>query len=112
MPKTSKPAPHQRCFYALHPWRIEGKGESCDLIAYVEASGDWETVATIPATSGASADDIASFIAGLVNDNRENAEVLDEAFAALGAVLQEGLTFTTEQEAEHVLKRLKRRGFS
>jgi hypothetical protein len=99
-----------RSLYALHPWRCEPRGDDCDIMAYVEASGRWEAVATIPATPGARADELGGFIVRLVNDSQEQGDVIHAALTALEAILEEGLTFTTEQEAERAIERLKAHG--
>lgn len=97
----------QRGRLGLHPWRCERRGEHCEIVAYADASGAWETIAVIPSTSGASADFLAGFIVNLVNESQEDSDVLEAARKALEAVMEEGLTFSTEQEAEHVIDRLK-----
>jgi hypothetical protein len=100
-----------RSYYGLHPWRCTHHGDRSEVFAYVEASGKWETVLVVRASSGTTAEELAVYIVNLVNDRREDQDALEQAFAALDAVLQDGLTFTTEQEAEHAAERLKKLGF-
>jgi hypothetical protein len=88
MAKARKPragSAKPRSFYLLHPWRCELRGDDCDIMAYVEASGRWQAVATIPATPGASADELAGFIVTLVNDNQKRDDVMQAALSALEA---------------------------
>jgi hypothetical protein len=96
-----------RRFYSLHPWRCDHHADRSEITAYVEASGQWETVAVVPPTSGASAEAVASFIARLVNAAQQNRDLLRDAMAALEAVINDGLNFTTEQTAEHVVNSIK-----
>jgi hypothetical protein len=98
-------------YHALHPWRWQARGDQCELVAYVEASGKWETVATILRTSSASAESLANFIVGVVNDVREDNDAVHGAFRALESLMNEGLTFTIEQEAASAVERLRQRGF-
>jgi hypothetical protein len=97
----------ERSFYSLHPWRCDHHPDHSEITAYVEASGQWETVAVVPPTSGASAEAVASFIVRLVNTSQKNRDILRDAMAALEAVMNDGLNFTTEQTAEHVIISIK-----
>jgi hypothetical protein len=76
--------------------------------AFVETSGQWETVAVVRPTSSADAKSLANFILRVVNDWNEHDDLFEAASEALEAVLQEGLTFSTEQEVESMVERLKR----
>ena len=97
-----------RCFYGLVPWRCNHHADRSEIVAYVEASGRWETVAVIPSTSGASAEALATFIARIVNATHQNKNLLRNAMEALEAVINDGLNFTTEQAAEHAISDIKR----
>jgi hypothetical protein len=114
MPKSPKPKSTQpqgsqpRAFYAAQPWRCVHHPDRTDITAYVEASGERETVATIHPSSGARAEDIASFVANLVNAHQQNRHLLHDVIDALEAVMSEGMTYSTEQDLDAVLKRLKR----
>jgi hypothetical protein len=94
--------------YGLHPWHCRHHGDRSEIAAYVEASGRWETVADILPTSGASAEALATFITRLVNATQQNKDLLRDAMRALEAVMTEGLTFATEQEADSVVAGIKR----
>jgi hypothetical protein len=100
-----------RTCYGSHPWRCQPCEGGCELIAYVDASGQWETVAIVQPTSNATARALAEFIVGLVNEQQRDSDVLQAAFDALDGLLEQGLTFSTEQDADRVIETLKRRGF-
>jgi hypothetical protein len=100
-----------RAYYGVHPWRCTHHGDRSEVFAYAEASGTWELVLEVRSSSGATAEELAIYIVNLVNDRREDQPALEQAFAALDGVLQDGLTFTTEQEADHAVERLKKLGF-
>ena len=102
---SGKPKP--QCLYETHPWRCDHHADRSEITAYVEASGRWETVLTVRPTSEASAEAIASFIIQLVNGHQQNNDLLRDAMAALEAVVNDGLNFTTEQTAEHVITHIK-----
>jgi hypothetical protein len=102
-----------RNYFGLHPWQCRHHADRSEIVAYVEASGAWETVAVIPATSGAHAEELATFIASLVNDNQQNQTLLQAAIHALELVIEDdGLTFSSEQAVDSVIERLKKRNCS
>jgi hypothetical protein len=86
--------------YSLHPWRCTHHSNHSEIVAYVEASGQWETVLTVNPTSETSAKTMATFIMHLVNSYRQNNDLLRVAMKALESVMQEGLTYSTEQEVD------------
>jgi hypothetical protein len=93
--------------YSLHPWRCTHHSNHSEIVAYVEASGQWETVLTVNPTSETSAKAMANFIMHLVNSYRQNNDLLREAMKALEAVMKEGLNYSTEQEADSVVAGIK-----
>lgn len=113
MPRTSKqnrPAKQPRQFYAVHPWQREHHPDRSGIKAYVEASGEWETILTVHPTSGASAEELAAFVAGIMNDHQGKADLLQDALEALELCLEEDhLTFASEQSADRVVTRIKAR---
>ena len=113
MPRTSKqsrPATQLRQFYAAHPWQCSHHEDRSDITAYVEASGEWETILTVHPTSGASAEALAVYVAAIMNEHQSKADLLQEAMAALELCLEEDhLTFTSEQAADRVVTRIKAR---
>lgn len=94
-------------FYSFHPWQCSHKCEHSEISAYVEVSGAWETVATIHPTTGANAKVVATFFTDLINDKLRNGDVLQAALSILEEIVQDGLTYSTEHEADHVIERLK-----
>jgi hypothetical protein len=113
MPKTKGtkcPATQPRKFYTAHPWQCRHLEDRSKITAYVEASGEWETILTVHPTSGASAEVVAAYIAAIINEHQSKADLLQEAMTALELCLEEDrLTFTSEQEADRVVTRIKAR---
>jgi hypothetical protein len=97
-----------RPFYSIHPWECQHQRDQSEIRAYVEASGNWETVAVIRQTTGANAEAMAQFICYLINDNQKNKSLLLDAMEALESCLEESkLTFASEQAADSVFRRIK-----
>jgi len=68
MSKTKKPRPiAEQLILATRPWTCTNFGDQSEIEAYVEATGAWETIATVHAVNGVDAEDIASFIVRAVN---------------------------------------------
>ena len=67
-------------------------------------------MALVKKTSGASVEAVAHYIVGMVNDLHENGSLLAAAMTALEAITDEGLTFSTEQDADDVIRRIKEHG--
>lgn len=112
MPKPSKTkaATKPRSFYSLHPWQCAHHPDCSEIAAYVEASGEWETILTVHPTSGASAETLATYVAVIINEHQGKADLLHEAMTALELCLEEDrLTFTSEQAADRVVTRIKAR---
>jgi hypothetical protein len=111
MPKAKKakcPAKLSRQFYTAHPWQCRHHQDRSEVTAYVEASGEWETVLTIHPTSGASAEVLANYVAAIVHEHQAKADLLQEAMTALELCLEEDrLTFKSEQAADRVVTRIK-----
>ena len=107
-PKAPMRAPRQ--FYAAHPWQCHHKKTRSDIQAYVEASGQWETILTVHPTSGASAESLANYVAGIMNEHQSKADLLHDAMMALELCLEEDrLTFSSEQAADRAVTRIKAR---
>lgn len=111
MPKTTKaqcPTTQPRQFYTAHPWQCRHHQDRSEIAAYVEASGEWETILTIHPTSGASAEVLANYVAAIVHEHQAKADLLQEAMTALELCLEEDrLTFTSEQAADRIVTRIK-----
>jgi len=100
-----------RSYYESQPWRCQVTKDGCELVAYVGTSGQWETVAFIEGRSDAGARALGDDIVRLVNERQRDGDVLRAAFEALDGVLEQGMNFSTEQDADRVVETLKRRGF-
>ena len=113
MPKTikpKKPTIKSREFYSLHPWQCRHHKDNSEIVAYVEASGEWETILTVHPTSGASAEVVAAYVAAIINEHQSRIDLLQEAMTALELCLEEdSLTFSSEQAADHAVTRIKAR---
>jgi hypothetical protein len=117
MPKSTKPnekvpgkskSAKPRRYYALHPWRCEHSADHSKIQAYSDASGKWEIVAIIPPTPGLTPETLAEFIANIINANQKNQDLLRSAMKALEDVIEEGITFSTEQAADSVIAQIKK----
>ncbi|MFY9288427.1 MAG: hypothetical protein WAO98_07985 [Alphaproteobacteria bacterium] len=110
MPKTYQQSTttKKRCFYGIRPWSAAHYDGYSEISAYVEASGNIENIMTVRATSGASAEAIAEFALDLINDHQRNQHLLRDAIAALEAVMDDGLDFSSEQNLEKNIQKLKR----
>lgn len=111
MPKQNQPVElpkKQRAYYSVHPWQCRHNKESSEIQAYVEASGQWEIVAIVNPTSGASPETMASYLCNLNNESQERQRLLLHAMEALQTCLDESkLTYSAEQAAERVVTRIK-----
>lgn len=106
--KSENPSKPPRCFYSIHPWKYHTHKDHSEIIAYVEASGDWETVLIVHDTAGANHETMAIFILAIINEHQEKRNVLCDAMDALELIINDGLTFTSEQAAEHVITNIKK----
>lgn len=106
--KPQIPARKPRCYYTVHPWQCLHNKDNSEIQAYVEASGEWETVAVVNPTSGASAESLAHYICNLINKDREHNILLIDAMNTLELFLtEERRSFTSEQAAESLVARIK-----
>lgn len=97
-----------RRYYSIHPWECKHFADHSEIAAYVEASGKWETILKVNRTSGVSAEAMATYICSLINESQPNKDLLRDAMEALEQVLEdEGLTFASEQAAEHTVRNIK-----
>jgi hypothetical protein len=99
-----------RSYYTVQPWECRHDNNRSEIIAYVEASGKWETVLTVHPTLGASTEVLATYICHLINQHQLKENALQEAMSALELVMNDGLTFSSEQAVERAFNNLKRSG--
>lgn len=97
--------------FNMQPWScIHKPGEFSAIEAYVEAVGDWKTIATVPQTAFLDAEKTAEFIAKAVNDRTDMQGLIDEMTEALESCLAcDGLTWEAEHDAEILVRRAKER---
>jgi hypothetical protein len=103
-PKASREP--SRMFFA-RPWRCEHRSKSSDIMLLV--GGKWECVATTWPLPNLSPRKAAEFIVDVVNGKEQAETLLADTRATLQEVLESGLTFSTEMEAESLLKAIKER---
>jgi hypothetical protein len=109
MPKRTKgKAQHPDC--SLQHWRCQHLPGYSEITAYAEASQKWELVAVVSPASGVSANEVAEFIIRALNESQRDHDLLRAAMLALEGVMEEGLTYSTEQDADVVVQRIKRVG--
>jgi len=108
--KEAKPVNKSKRFYRIHPWQCRHHINHSEIVAYVEASGKWETVLTVHQTSGINTETMATFILNLVNDNQNNRDLLFEAMLTLETVLEKGrLDYGSELDANSIVGRIKKK---
>lgn len=108
--KATSPVSSLRQFYAAHAWQCRHKKTRSDIEAYVEASGEWETIITVHPTSGASAETLANYVASIMNEHQSRIDLLQDALTALDLCLEgDRLTFTSEQAADRAATRIRAR---
>jgi hypothetical protein len=90
-------------FYGVKPWRCEHHADRSELFAYLDPRHGWERVGTIWAVRDQKARALADFIVKVINASARSDDVLREAHDVLVAMLTEGVTFSTEQEAERIV---------
>src|ERR1700733_14543779 len=103
-PKASREPP--RIFFE-RPWRCEHRSKLSDILLLV--GGKWECVATTWPLPNLSPRRAAEFIVDLVNGRGQAETLLADARATLQEVLEYGLSFSTELEAESLLKAIRER---
>ncbi|MFY9288602.1 MAG: hypothetical protein WAO98_08900 [Alphaproteobacteria bacterium] len=99
-----------RNYYSVYPWQCCHFEDRSDIRAYVEANGKWEMVMTVFNTGGCGHEDMATFLTNLINDNIQNRPLWIAAQEALELCLEsDRLNFSSEQAADAVIARLKKR---
>jgi hypothetical protein len=71
MPKESKRRPPDtstKRFHTSQPWVAQHHSDRSEIRAYSEASCEFETVLVVCGTSGCSAEAMAAFVLGIVNE--------------------------------------------
>lgn len=111
MPKAVQqqtPVAKTKPLYAVAPWSYRHYPDRCEIEAYVEASGDWETIVEIRQTAFIDAEVTATFIVHVVNDRERMQNLINEMAAALELCIEsKGLTWAAEQAVDVCLSRAK-----
>jgi hypothetical protein len=112
MPKT--PSLHAQetidsPFHSRQRWKCQHGSDRSEILAFAEASGKWESIGVVQSTPCASAKAMAKFLVGLVNDIQINGDLLEAACKTLERIVRLGLNFSTEEEANEVVARIKKK---
>jgi len=111
MTKSSKSQSHTKKpinFYSIHPWACRHLKDHSEITAYVEISSKWEKVLDVCSTSGSHHETMAGYILSVIHEHQKKQNALHDAMNALQLVLNDGLTFTTEQAMEHAVTNIKK----
>ena len=97
-----------RPLFAVAPWSTKHEATRSTIEAYVEITGDWETVAEVNDDAGIDAEATANFIARVVNEHEKQKELISQMVAALELCLEcKGMTWEAEHDASIALQRAK-----
>ena len=97
-----------KTLFAIHPWSCRPIVGGTEIEAYVEAAGDWQTVAEIKQNAFIDTEQTAHFIAKAVNDYERNRQLIIDMVAALELCMKcPGLTWEAEHEAQILIARAK-----
>jgi len=108
IPKAQTPVKKPINFYSIYPWGIQHQPNHSEIDAYVEASGEWEIVLNVRSTSGASHETMAQYILSIIHEHQKKQSALQDAMHALELVLNEGITFSSEQAIGQAVTRIKK----
>ncbi len=105
--RSPRPAPLSARTRSPAPWECRHYADHSEIVAFDGDTGASTTVAVIPQTPGHDAKAIADSLAALVNGSARTETLLRDAADALELVLEDGLTFASEQAADSVVMRMK-----
>lgn len=88
-------------------WRCERRDGQCVVSGREEATELWQPMAMISGSAGTIAE--IERLVELVNGKQADADLLRLAFDVLKSVEEEGLTYATEMDLDHVIERLVQR---
>jgi hypothetical protein len=92
------------------PWSCHHEAAKSRIDAYLEATGEWETIIEIHAQKGIDAKATAEFIVQVTNDNDRTREALSAALSAITELVScagERITFDAEREADIAERKIK-----
>lgn len=95
-----------RPLYAAAPWTVRHSGAHSEIEAYVEAIGNWATLAQIGDRAGVDAEATADFIVNAVNAYDVNRSLIGELSTALRRCLSwSNLDWDAQHGAEVALRK-------
>lgn len=98
----------EKALYGLAPWSCKHFHTHSEIEAYLMAAGDWQTVAEVRQSANLSAEEMANYIANVVNDHDKLMNILDDMITALETCLDsKGLDWSAENEVDIVLRRAR-----
>jgi hypothetical protein len=103
--RTKKP----RSFQPLQPLECRHYKNHSEIVASIQAGKEWSLVAETRSLADINHEVMAKYICQLMNDNLSHKNILYDAMDTLKLCLSEAnMTFSTEQAADCVLKRIQR----
>ena len=96
-----------RAYQGTPRWRFDKRGEKLEIDVFAEERREWLPVATVRGGVGIEAGALAEYVVSVLNEKQREAVILSTALHALKSVLEEGLTFSTEQEIDHAISEVK-----
>lgn len=112
--KAAAPAKDQAPSVVPAPWVVRCDARQAMIDAYVAATDEWETIATVPVQAGVDADRaeaVADFIVRLANDSENTDLALRSALTAIEELLAcagKPLSYDAEQEAEIAEEKIRK----
>jgi hypothetical protein len=91
----------------VNRWRFEKRGGRCEIDVFGEARGKWARAAVVVGAPGMRAEALAGYVVEVLNEKQQQSVALNEAVYALETILEEGVTWATEIEADSAVERLK-----
>ncbi len=93
---------------ATTPWACQHSAEGSSIDAYLESTGEWTTIARIPASADINPKEIAEQIVRAVNSYEKNHSMMSEMVEALKLCLEcEGITWEAEHDADIMIDRFE-----
>ena len=91
----------------VNRWRFQKRKERYEIEVFVEARGRWEPFAVAMDGTGIAAEALTGYVVDALNEKQQQKIAVDEAVRAMEMLLDEGLTWATEIEADHATRRLR-----
>ena len=96
-----------RAYRGTPRWRFDKRGDKFEIDVFAEEQREWLPVAMIKDAVGIEAGALAEYVVSVLNEKQQEAVMLSTALHALKSVLEEGFTFSTEQEIDHAISEVK-----